>query len=243
MSTLVEQFLEKSRYVETIEELNTLFEETIRQMGFHSWAYQLTPSPKEIEKSPVIIGSYPTEWVEHYINCNYSEIDPIVQDGHKELTPFQWSHFLEKINLSPTQIKFFNEADDFKLGDGVGIPIHGFSGAYSTVSMVSELPTKDLHKQLKECQDHIHIMSLVYHQIAKEIIDRAPKDHTIKLTAREEECLLWTAKGKTTWEISKILAISERTVIFHIENSKAKLGVSSRHHAVVRAIMNNIIHV
>ncbi|MBX2881042.1 MAG: LuxR C-terminal-related transcriptional regulator, partial [Granulosicoccus sp.] len=41
-------------------------------------------------------------------------------------------------------------------------------------------------------------------------------DHNeIELSAREAECLTWTAKGKTSWEIAVILGIAESTVSFH----------------------------
>ena len=56
------------------------------------------------------------------------------------------------------------------------------------------------------------------------------------LTEREKECLLWTTEGKTSWEIAQILNISERTVVFHLNNAVKKLNVSNKQHAVARAI-------
>ena len=61
------------------------------------------------------------------------------------------------------------------------------------------------------------------------------------LSDREKACLSWTALGKSSWEIGRILAISENTVIFHINNAKRKLGVSSRILAAVKAIQLGLI--
>jgi len=61
------------------------------------------------------------------------------------------------------------------------------------------------------------------------------------LTPREREVLLWAAKGKTGWEIGQILRLSERTVTYHVENARAKLGASSRAHAVVKAVTLGLI--
>ncbi|MGD8937457.1 MAG: helix-turn-helix transcriptional regulator, partial [Thiogranum sp.] len=47
--------------------------------------------------------------------------------------------------------------------------------------------------------------------------------------------------GKTTWETSRILRISERTVTFHLQNVQGKLGVSNRQQAVARAVSLGII--
>ncbi|MDX3773381.1 helix-turn-helix transcriptional regulator [Chromatiaceae bacterium AAb-1] len=49
-----------------------------------------------------------------------------------------------------------------------------------------------------------------------------------QLTPREIECIHWTAQGKTSWEISRILGITERTVNFHLSNSMQKTGSSNR---------------
>ena len=47
------------------------------------------------------------------------------------------------------------------------------------------------------------------------------------LTPRQKECLeLWTI-GKTAQDISEILKIKLRTVIWHIENAKLKLGAQT----------------
>ncbi|WP_425374337.1 helix-turn-helix transcriptional regulator [Mesorhizobium kowhaii] len=37
------------------------------------------------------------------------------------------------------------------------------------------------------------------------------------LSLREQECILWTARGKLSWEIGQILGISVNTVNFHIK--------------------------
>jgi DNA-binding CsgD family transcriptional regulator len=49
-----------------------------------------------------------------------------------------------------------------------------------------------------------------------------------QLTPRETECVHWAAQGKTSWEISRILSITERTVNFHLSNSMQKTGSANR---------------
>ncbi|WP_319946039.1 helix-turn-helix transcriptional regulator [Mesorhizobium sp. AR07] len=51
---------------------------------------------------------------------------------------------------------------------------------------------------------------------------------------REFEALRWAARGKSAWDISQILGLSKRTVTFHLENAKAKLGVRTINQAVAR---------
>ncbi|MBU9811663.1 helix-turn-helix transcriptional regulator, partial [Rahnella sp. SL6] len=61
------------------------------------------------------------------------------------------------------------------------------------------------------------------------------------LTARERECLVWLAEGKISWEISRILSISERTAVFHINNCMTKLGAKNRVQVIMKAMRANII--
>lgn len=61
------------------------------------------------------------------------------------------------------------------------------------------------------------------------------------LSAREIEVLTWVAQGKTSEEIAVILSLTKRTVDFHTDNARAKLGVATRIQAVVQAITRKII--
>jgi DNA-binding NarL/FixJ family response regulator len=63
----------------------------------------------------------------------------------------------------------------------------------------------------------------------------------IKLNDREAETLTWAARGKTSAEIALILGLSKRTVDFHIDNARDKLGVATRIQAAVKAAAGRLI--
>lgn len=62
-----------------------------------------------------------------------------------------------------------------------------------------------------------------------------------RISNREKECLQWAAKGKTSWEISQILGVTESTVIYHLRNATRKLDAANRLHAVTKALKASII--
>lgn len=72
-------------------------------------------------------------------------------------------------------------------------------------------------------------------------VHAAAADVPFRLTARELECLQWSAIGKSSWEISTILNISESAVNFHMANIRSKFDVTSRRQAVVQAIRFGLI--
>lgn len=66
---------------------------------------------------------------------------------------------------------------------------------------------------------------------------------SLLMSARELDCLKWTAAGKTAWEASKILGISERTVIFHLNAARKKLDCATTTQAVAKAVATHLISI
>lgn len=87
----------------------------------------------------------------------------------------------------------------------------------------------------------LHLLAHCAFKRAHELTGAPPRKKKGALTARELECLRWTARGKTDAEIGVILSISARTARFHVENAKRKLGVSTRIQAVAEALKQRAI--
>jgi len=64
--------------------------------------------------------------------------------------------------------------------------------------------------------------------------DPQPEPEPFGLTPRERDVLAWVAEGKSDWEISVILGLSESTVRWHVDNARDKLGAVNRAQAVAR---------
>ena len=74
-------------------------------------------------------------------------------------------------------------------------------------------------------------------------INGVDADNEILMSARELDCLSWTAAGKTAWEASVILGISERTVRFHLNVAREKLKCTTTTQAVAKAISHQLIDI
>jgi len=61
------------------------------------------------------------------------------------------------------------------------------------------------------------------------------------LSMREKEVLKWLKMGKSSWDTSIILDITERTVNFHITNIMSKLDAMTRTQAVAISIEKGLI--
>jgi DNA-binding response OmpR family regulator len=63
----------------------------------------------------------------------------------------------------------------------------------------------------------------------------------VELNERETETLTWVARGKTSAQIAHKLGLVKRTVDFHVDNARIKLGAATRSEAVMKAVAAGLI--
>lgn len=185
----------------------------------------------------VLSSNYPPEWRERYDSNNYVALDPVVRHCWSESRPVFW----EKLQYSEGRLgvqerKVMAEAAEFGLRHGISVPIHG-AGAEGCMLSLASTERREGFGVLHEAglQMVVHAM----HEVTKRIISRTESHQSNQfdsLSPREIECLSWTAKGKTSWAIARILDVSENTVTFHLRNAIKKLEATNRSQAVAKAI-------
>ncbi len=63
----------------------------------------------------------------------------------------------------------------------------------------------------------------------------------VMLNDREIDTLTWVARGKTSAQIAEILELSKRTIDFHLDNARVKLGAATRTQAAIKAAVGRLI--
>lgn len=184
---------------------------------------------------PCLETDYAPEWVARYAEHNYVAVDPVSLEAQRTRIPFQWRGALALPAYDRPQSRLvFDEAATFGMTDGFTVPVHSRAGL-SLMSMAIDDPA--LFKPNAAGIRHaLHLLALQYHQACERALCEPAAPPPPRLTPREREVLLWIAKGKTGWEIAQILRLAERTVVYHVENARAKLKATSRSHAVVLAL-------
>lgn len=111
---------------------------------------------------------------------------------------------------------------------GLIVPVHQDGQARWYVAFAGATP--DLSERT------VAVLSAAVHAAYERFAERSEDATRSSLTRREWECLQWIADGKTDFEVGRILDISPRTVRFHIDNAKVKLGVATRIQAVAKRL-------
>jgi len=186
-------------------------------------------------KTKVININYPNEWIELYIKRKYYQIDPIIKENFTHFR-LQWWADTYKINDPPKE--FLSTAEDFGLKKGYTHGVSNLKGDKGGLFSFSGMSIE--HNKRTEA-----ILNLIVPHFYQALVRILKQDNkkNILLSLREKEVLLWIAQGKSTWDISRILHISERTVKFHISNIMQKLDVVNRPQAVAVAIEQGLIDI
>ncbi len=227
---------------ESVEEIHDVCSKICEHAGFDHFLYCARIPTSFIKPYIIVISGYPTDWRTRYNEQGYMHLDPTVAHCATRVTPLPWQAIEPLIKSDAKVQRFFQESKDFGLKSGISLPVHSAHGEASMLSLSSSMDSTTTQKQILESSPFLQFIATHVHETARRLIELreiAPPVPT--LTDRERECLLWSADGKTSWEIAQILGVSERTVIFHLQNSSGKLGVNNRQHAVARAISMGLL--
>lgn len=226
----VEDFVTEVARVDDRAERERLFLKHAEAFGVSRFAY-LSTSPGD--EPWYFETNYPSEWVERYVDKSYVEVDVVPLHSRRTPAPFNWRSALALPQYGAEAEEVFHDSAAFGIHDGYSIPIHG-GGGFALVSMAVDDPSMFRRSARGELYA-LQLLGLHFHLACERAAAKAPPP-SVTLTPREREVLSWAAKGKTAWEIAHILHLAERTVVFHMENAKTKLGAATRSHAVVRAV-------
>jgi DNA-binding CsgD family transcriptional regulator len=208
------------------------FQRFVTESGFSSVTCFKVPDPGEPFDRCIYMSTRSKEWVEHYSAKDYVRIDPLIRQLHDVTEPFRWSDVAGRRSKDPQVQRIHQERMEYGLRDGIVVPIHGAKGYSAAVSFASA----------NECQlqntTALAAASIIAHNRFVTLW-RGKAFSSDPLTARERECLKWAAEGKSDWEIGKILNVSRKTINFHIERAKKKLGVRTRIQAVACVFHHN----
>lgn len=126
-------------------------------------------------------------------------------------------------------------ADVVRGGDGLVVPIYRAGQPVAAANFGGATPdTMPLTRAA--------LQVLAHAAMDRSIELRDGKSSVVNmLSAREAQCLRHVAIGRSDMEIGRLLGISPRTVRFHVDGAKAKLGASTRIQAVAKALRERFI--
>jgi LuxR family transcriptional regulator, quorum-sensing system regulator BjaR1 len=184
----------------------------------------------------ILIINWPQEWAHRYIEQEYALADPVITRLASLPEFLLWRDCFDAQPRLGTAARIRHEAASCGLVDGVAVPFVTMEGHAAAISFGGR------HVDLAD--DGSKVLPLVTcFALGRLLRLRASRENAaeVGLTPRERECLAWAANGKTQWEISVILGVSESTAEKHLLHARVKLGAATRAQAIAEALRMQLI--
>jgi LuxR family quorum-sensing transcriptional regulator LasR len=217
---------------QTESELTSSLAEITNLLRFDLYHYVGNFAVDQRKVTRQMLSTFPAAWNEKYVAFNYERIDPIVRHAQTNITPLAWGKLR---NLPPEQQEVIDAARAHGIGNAVSFSVHSRNGGIGILSFANTVQRGDTDYLITRCLPEGNLVATFVHDAMRRIVNKERQALQAPLTRREVECLYWIANGKSNWEISRILEISEHGVVYYVRKILLKFGVHSRHQAVARA--------
>lgn len=233
----VQTFVRDLQDIEDEETLASALADISLDLGFRYFA--LTHHADVRRSSEIIrLHNYPEGWAEHFEKQKLGETDPVHRASHLTSVGFAWSRLPDMIPLSHEDERILKSARAEGIGDGFTVPAHVPGEVHGSCSFALA-PNERLP------EEHLPLLQLVgafAFEAARRIKQtRGPFTPLPRLTHRQRECLTWAARGKSDWEIARILDVSHETVMRHLKQARERYGVGKRTLLTVHALFDGSI--
>lgn len=218
-----------------IAAVHTLMTDVTSEYGLKNFIVSGLPERGANVLPPLMVSSWPQEWLKRYVRQGYVAYDPVARHCSKTAVPFRWADAPIAPETKLKVRRIIVEAREYGMYDGICVPVYIDGGMHGVVSLAGD-PRKLAEQQRLE----LHMISLFAYGHLR-FLSAMIANGGRSITPREAEVLKWAAAGKTASDIAVITGMSERTVNQHCENAQRRLGTSNRLHTVVEAIRHRLI--
>jgi len=228
------------------EDLTPVVQAIVQALGFDSFAYALTTSNRPDKEAQLyIFTTMPAEWMMIYDQKAYAEVDPRMQLIAKSTMPVLWEQ-KDFRGRSASIDAFLDDAAKYGTLSGLLYALYDIGHGAIIIVFNSKLPVVDpvrLQMIQRNLPDLLSFGHYFHEWFMKAVIERGLPSRLkdVPLSSREHEVLRNVAHGLTTNDIADRLKISERTVQFHLDAVRTKLGAANRQEAVAIGMQRGLV--
>jgi LuxR family quorum-sensing system transcriptional regulator CciR len=235
----IDAFVREVREIGSESDLGTALREVTIEMGFSYFALTHHLDMRQACRPAIRLHNYPGGWEDYFEEQRLGRSDPVHRASQLTSVGFAWSQLPRMIRLTQRDERILGEAGRRGIGDGFTVPAHvpgevNGSCSFATCTGVAV------------AEEHLALAQLVG-AFAFEAARRVARMRDLdfrelpRLTDRQRDCVVWAARGKTDWEIARILGVSHDTVIEHLRHARERYGVGKRTQLTVHALFDGSI--
>jgi LuxR family quorum-sensing system transcriptional regulator CciR len=234
-----EQFLHAFTRVGSQAELELALESVARELGFRYFALTHHVDIRRAPQPAIRLHNYPAGWADYYDSNRLGLSDPVHRASHVTSVGFAWSQLSNLIDLTPGDRAMLMRGERMGIGDGFTVPanVPGESNGSCSFANPRDVPIREEDLPIAQL-----VGAFAFETARRLWRMRSPAGEPLpRLTDRQRECILWVARGKTDWEISRILDVEHETVIRHLKQARERYGATKRTLLAIQALFDGSI--
>jgi LuxR family quorum-sensing system transcriptional regulator CciR len=236
---VVQQFASLVEAAGDADELAKALLAITRELGFQYFALAHHLDVLSAGEGAIRLHNYPPKWADYYDAKALGVSDPVHRASHVTSLGFRWSQMPRMIALTARDQRILALGREHGIGEGFTVPAHVPGEARGSCSFASEAdrPIEDAMLPVAQLAG-----AFAFEAARRLWSGRGQRDvQAPQLTDRQRDCVLWVARGKGDWEISRILGVSEETVARHIKQACERYGVNKRTLLAIRTLFDGTL--
>jgi DNA-binding CsgD family transcriptional regulator len=218
----------------TPQEAGAVLVAALLPFGLRHYAIGGMPTPADPNPTRFMFHNWPEAWGRMYFERDYASVDPVPRAAMTCAMPLTVGELRAgKAGFlpGPEADEYFANAEQLAGNKGLIVPIagpHGYHGIVVLIGEREDFPPED--------RARLHLLGIYAHDRMLDLFGREEGAAPRLLSDREVAVLRLARAGTGDEAIAQHLGIAVRTVRFHFENARKKLGVKTRAEALVTAV-------
>lgn len=237
-------YIEKLKAASTPEAKFSVFAETVAGLGLNQtlYGFSIADGERAVAENARIFSNFRLDYLETYEAEGHADHDVSVRHCTVSDRPARWFDPVTERAMTESERAVDDVARDFGFRAGLTIPAReGAESLFGGISLATaDMGVAEFEKILRENQPKLHLMALYLHAEIQRVLEPGAD---LELTPREQEVLLWAALGHSSKETAQRLGIAFRTVEYHLESARNKLGANNKVHTVAKAIARGLVKI
>ncbi len=185
------------------------------------------------------LSHYGKGWMKRYLSPGDRRLQAIAERMHEDFTPFHWEPLFQNRASVNGPIKGLKDHPSLLFVSGITLPLYICGYVRHFINFISMSRNIALGERTVSALTIIAILARNKAQQLSSDTHEEMLGNT--LSNRERQCIRWISAGKTDWETSRILGLSQKTVQNYVYSARRKLNAVSRAQAVKQALNLGII--
>lgn len=217
------------------DELTSIAQVALRHLNVDAFMKKMSITDGAGRTHVHVVGTLAPTLHDRFRATDRDAADPVMRHVSKQGMPLEWN--VDTMSASCPALPY-TDLKHVGLIAGLSMAARG-DQSFSRIDFYSRVANSFSRKRAK---GELTLFGFYLNEAARALwLKQHPPVDVPELTGREQECLRWSADGKTSNEIASILGISPNTVYFHLKKAASKFNVYGTRHAISRAIELRLI--